>query len=79
MRERTSQERADYSRGFDRGNYGNAYESTDWDSWNKRNAAASPAYQAGMMLGFFSSYELHEISDEIVRETVAYHRATWEE
>lgn len=68
-----------FSRGFDRGNYGNAYESQDWESWYAENCE-TPAeydrteYQAGMLLGFFSSYEVHEISDESIAEEVAHLR-----
>jgi hypothetical protein len=77
-----------YSRGFDRGNYGNAYESTDWDSWYAEQCAEIPtdsdgtpldrdAYQAGMLLGFFASYELDEIADDMVAEQVAALRAKY--
>jgi hypothetical protein len=56
----------DYSRGWHRGNYGNAYESQDWETWAERNdyEQRSPACQAGMLLGFFCTYELDEIYDE---------------
>jgi hypothetical protein len=64
-----------YSLGFDRGNYGNAYESQDWHSWYSENCVTpdgllSEAYQNGMLLGFFSSYEISEISDPDIAETV---------
>lgn len=68
-----------FSRGFDRGNYGNAYESQDWDSWYAKNCIPKTApytddahelttperdaMRDGMLLGFFSSYELDEIED----------------
>ena len=66
-----------FSRGYDRGNYGNAYESGDWETWAERNELSerSQPYQEGMVLGFFSSYELHEISDEDVRDQVEALRA----
>jgi hypothetical protein len=64
-----------YSLGFDRGNYGNAYESQDWDSWYADNFETPEgmdrsAYQSGLLLGFFSSYEIHEISDDMAAEEV---------
>lgn len=61
-----------YSNGYDRGNYGNAYESGDWEAWAERNefTERSKAYRDGMVMGFFSSYELHEIDDEIMRDHV---------
>jgi hypothetical protein len=69
--------RTDYSRGYDRGNYGNAYESQDWETWSSSNkfAEQTEAYREGMLLGFFSSYELHEIADEDIREQVEVLRA----
>jgi hypothetical protein len=72
-----------YSRGFDHGNYGNAYESQDWESWWAENAGKCPidanpqAWAEGCLLGFFSSYEIHEISDDMVAEEVAAVRARW--
>lgn len=63
------------SRGFDAGNYGNAYENEDWQAWlerkraKKQPKAAKPApelveaWEAAAILGFFGSYELHEIPD----------------
>jgi hypothetical protein len=65
-----------FSRGFARGNYGNAYESQDWESWYADNCdppdgcEAPEAYAAGCLLGFFSSYEIHEIGDPDVAEAV---------
>lgn len=56
--------RTDFSRGFDSGNYGNAYESQYWDTWSARHNFGehrSEAYNEGLFLGFFSSYELHEV------------------
>lgn len=70
-----------FSRGYDAGNYGNAYESQDFASWyDARNIGNKPAeYCEGAILGFFSSYELHEISDEIARDDVAALRAKYGE
>lgn len=56
-----------FSRGFDRGSYGNAYESQNWASWYanllplKVHALYPEIYREGLLLGFFSSYELHEV------------------
>lgn len=73
----TLQEKIDFSRGFDAGNYGNAYESQDFASWYDANDIGNkpPYYIEGAILGFFSSYELEEISDEVAREDVAHLRA----
>jgi hypothetical protein len=67
----------DFARGFDHGNYGNAYESQDWEAWYDAQdlTDASVAFQEGMILGFFSSYDLDEIFDEIAREDVRVLRA----
>lgn len=70
-----------FSAAFEHGDYGNAYESTDWDSWrydpDQLDAVAkqlgfkhvcgstSQAIEAGLALGFFSSYELHEIPEDL--------------
>lgn len=69
-----------FSSGFDSGNYGNAYESQDWDSWYARNCETpaeydADAYREGLILGFFSSYEISEISDPEHAETVEALRA----
>lgn len=63
---------ANFTRGYDAGNYGNAYESQDWNAWSaKRNLSArSNEYRQGAMLGFFSSYELHEIPESL-QNTIA--------
>ena len=68
------------SAGFDAGNYGNAYESQDWDSWCAEHCTPpagvdSVAYAEGMLLGFFSSYEVSEISDPDAAEMVESLRA----
>jgi len=73
-----------WHRGFDKGNYGSAYESTDWDSWYAHNCIPPEnfedvhSYLAGLILGFFSSYEIHEIPDPIAAEDVAILRAEYE-
>lgn len=65
-----------FSNGFNAGNYGNAYESQDWDSWYEEHGPDAEesddpqSYRRGMMLGFFSSYEINEISDLEIAEEV---------
>lgn len=71
-----------YFKGFDAGNYGNAYESQDWESWYASQCDRIPsehreAYEHGMLLGFFSSYELSEIHDDAIAEQVAALRAQY--
>ena len=70
--------------GFDRGNYGSAYEATDFESWWSHNCNPPEgiddlhSYLAGLILGFFSSYEISEIPDEVAAEDVAILRADYE-
>lgn len=70
--------------GFDRGNYGNAYESNDWDSWfadmsetQSEYPEYAETYLEGLILGFFSSYEIDEIGDYEIAQHVAYCRTKW--
>lgn len=50
------------SRGFSAGNYANAYETTNYSTALARlSMNRSEAYLAAFTLGFFSSYELHEM------------------
>lgn len=63
-----TQERFDrlVSRGFDRGNYCNAYETTDFERAQRQlvgNGDDDP-YRVGFVLGFFGSYELHEMGSD---------------
>jgi hypothetical protein len=76
MKNGTQKQRESFSRGFDTGNYGNAYESQCWHTWEAKRqiAARTPEYRAGALLGFFSSYEIDEI-DEDIRDEVATLRA----
>lgn len=74
-----------YSQGYDHGNYGSAYESQDWESWYADQCDKIPsehqehreAYEHGMLLGFFSSYEKHEIGDDGIAEQIAALRAQY--
>ena len=70
----------DFTRGFDRGNYGNVYETEDWDTFYCRQPLGdSEDYHEGLLLGFFSSYELEEIVDNAAAEMVHTLRAKWGE
>lgn len=75
----TVEEKTAYARGFDRGNFGGAYESENWQQWSERNhyAKHSKPYQDGMLMGFFSSYEAHEIADLDIRDQVEALRGTF--
>ncbi len=54
----------DISRGFDAGNYGNAYDSTDYEqALAKLSMNRSAEYVAAFTLGFFSSYEIDEMGE----------------
>ena len=64
-----------FQRGYDRGNYGAAYESQDFESWEvtqKPSKGLDPEdFRAGMLVGFFSSYEDCEIPEEYRDEVTA--------
>ena len=47
-------------RGFDAGNFANAYETDRYDRAIGGQEDESPEYQAAFTLGFFASYEEHE-------------------
>lgn len=50
------------SNGFDRGNYAGAYETNaGLDRALRRAAGKSEAYRHALVLGYYSSFELHEI------------------
>lgn len=75
-----TESKTQFSRGYDLGNYGNAYESQNWAIWSRRNGfdEQPQTYRDGMILGFFSNYELDEIAedaDEDVRDQVEALRA----
>lgn len=65
----TLDERTEMSRAFDRGNYANAYESTDIAGFKVDEM--SEHERAAFVLGFFGSYALDEIDSE--------HRETFDE
>lgn len=53
-------EKERFSRGFDRGNYASAYERSEPEDVEDK----PEAYRDGYLIGFFSSFELHEIPYE---------------
>lgn len=55
----TLQERTEISRAFSRGNYANAYETTDLEACKLDDMA--PHEHAAFVLGFYGSYTLDEI------------------
>ncbi len=59
--------------GYDAGNYDSAYVSENFTkAWRKREGRAkSAAYRAAYILGFFSSYETHEVPYNYQEEVVA--------
>ena len=64
-----------FSRGFDHGNYASAYVTEDpTDALGETTGDL----REGILLGFYSSYELHEISEEY-REEVRALRIKWKE
>jgi len=74
----TEIDRAEFDRGFVRGNYASAYETEDYRRAVQGVVGESGFYRIGFLLGFFSSYEVWEIFDEEVCELVAHHRAEFE-
>jgi len=69
-RDRDPDRKADLlSRGFDAGNYANAYVSEDYSTAFETTLGtcaeqAFDAYCVGFVLGFFATYELHEIPSD---------------
>lgn len=51
------------SQGFDAGNFANAYETEDYDQALDALGEVSTAYRDAFTLGFFASYELHEMGE----------------
>lgn len=67
----------DLSRGFSAGNYANAYETEDYETArNALKTEPSEAYFAAFTLGFFATYELHEMGEHRETYEEAY-RSTW--
>jgi hypothetical protein len=57
-------DRLEISKGFDRGNYANAYETEDFEIAEDKINGATGFYRLGFIVGFFSSYELNETPEE---------------
>ena len=74
MSDLTQAQKDDVNHGFSAGNYANAYETTDYETAVARLSMNRPAeYIAAFTLGFFASYELHEMTtDEAEAFTKAY-------
>lgn len=60
-----------HSRSYDAGNYDNAYISEDLDTaWEKRNK--DDLSRRGYVLGFWATYELHEVPERYREEYESY-------
>ena len=82
----TSELQVHFSRGYDSGNYANAYESeylavvmpASLAEYCKAEGSlekpAIDAWSTGFILGFYSSYEWHEIPDVFVGSAVRAYR-----
>lgn len=72
----SERERDSMSRGFDAGNYGNAYQSQDWEAFAEyqRLDQRSDVWRVAALLGFYSSYALHEIPSDMRDE---FDQAYW--
>jgi len=73
MGEINNTDKLEFSHGRGRGEYAHAYETLDYETAYKRINGVSGFYMVGFMIGFFASYELHEIPDKW-RDTVEQHR-----
>lgn len=62
MKTLTLDERTEISQAFDAGNYANAYESTDLESFDLDEMDAHE--RVAFVLGFFGSYSLDEIGSD---------------
>ena len=58
----TLEQRTEMSQMFSAGNYANAYDSTDLDDHDL--TALKPHERAAWVLGFFGTYELHEMGGD---------------
>lgn len=70
-------DKLEVSHGFSRGNYASAYETEDYEVARDAVDGNTGFYRIAHMLGFFSSYELHEIHDEEIRMEVEHYRAVF--
>lgn len=60
----TLRQRNEMSRAFDSGNFANAYESTDLESFARKLEGWPEHMRAAFVLGFFGSYTLDEIGSD---------------
>ncbi len=63
----TDDEMEAYSRGFDAGNYHNAYVSTDFDDVDfeeEVDGGDTLIFRDAFIIGFFASYETEEVSED---------------
>ncbi len=67
----TTDEKTEISRAFSRGNFANAYESTDLDDFDLDEM--SEHERAAFVLGFFGSYSL----DEIISDREIFDECYW--
>jgi hypothetical protein len=71
MKPENETDRLEFSHGFDRGNYASAYETQNYEAAQAAINGSTGFYRIGHLLGFFSSYELHEVpggwQDEVER------------
>jgi hypothetical protein len=57
-------DKAEFNRGFDRGNYASNYETeTGYQAVADKICGENGFYRIGHLLGFFSSFEIHEIPE----------------
>lgn len=68
-------DKTELSHGFYRGNYANAYETEDYEQAVKQLVGQTGFYRVGFLVGFFSSYELHEVPGEQQDEVERYRKA----
>lgn len=67
-------QQSQFSNGFDHGNYCNAYETEDFEIAGRCLKGKSEYFVAGFVLGFYSSYEIHEVPSGLMQDTVTYYR-----
>jgi hypothetical protein len=70
-------DKAEFSRGFERGNYAHGYENQDYRAAQNKLCGETGFFRVGFLLGFYSSFELHEVPFED-RKYVERHRKEFE-
>jgi len=74
MGELNCTDKLELSHGFNHGNYANAYTTEDYDQMQDDLNGRTGFFRVGCLLGFFASYEAHEIPDDW-RDEVEHYRA----